>query len=218
MSPAQPRGPRPPAPATEPLGAPLAPRAPVIERAPLAPGAPPPVEPVPPVGPEPPWWRDGSGTIVVGVVALIVGALIGALIGGSGGNANRTVTERNANAQQTVTHTVTVVHPKVVVHTRTVTVTSAAKTPPAVTPGGNGESEETRSFTGSGSKTIGTLTLSRRSALEWTSDGQSLQVSATESVLVNSGAHSGTTSLEPGTYRNVQVNADGNWTIKIVPK
>ena len=34
---------------------------------------------------------------------------------------------------------------------------------------------------------------------------------------INSQGHSGTSVVEPGTYTGVSVNADGNWTIKILP-
>ena len=75
-----------------------------------------------------------------------------------------------------------------------------------------------QSFSGNGGKSLGTIAVEKESTLEWTNDGSVFQIYTSEGVPVNSQAHSGTTVLEAGTYKSFQVNAIGNWTIKILPK
>lgn len=77
--------------------------------------------------------------------------------------------------------------------------------------------QKTLSFSGNGLKNLGTLKITSESILRWTNDGD-LTTVMTDSdplVLVNSQGRSGETVLNAGTYKNVQVNALGNWTIKI---
>jgi hypothetical protein len=75
-----------------------------------------------------------------------------------------------------------------------------------------------QSFNGNGGKNLGTITVEKESTLEWTNDGALFQIITSEELPVNSQAHSGSTVLEPGTYQHFQINAIGNWTIKILPK
>jgi len=79
-------------------------------------------------------------------------------------------------------------------------------------------SGEGQSYSGNGGKSLGTITVEKESTLEWTNDGSVFQIFTSQGVPVNSQAHSGTTVLEAGTYHQFQINGDGNWTIKIVPK
>jgi hypothetical protein len=79
-------------------------------------------------------------------------------------------------------------------------------------------SEGGQSFSGNGGENLGTISVEKESTLEWTNDGALFQIITSEDLPVNSQAHSGTTVLEPGTYQHFQINAIGNWTIKIVPK
>ncbi len=79
-------------------------------------------------------------------------------------------------------------------------------------------SSESQSFSGNGGKSLGTITVPTESTLEWTNDGAYFGIYTSEGVPVNSYAHSGSSVLEAGTYKAFQVNALGNWTIKIVPK
>ncbi len=73
-------------------------------------------------------------------------------------------------------------------------------------------------FTGNGAKNLGTLRITVPSVLRWTNDGDIFQIFDDDlDLFVNSTAHSGDTAVEPGTYRNVEVNALGNWTITITP-
>ncbi len=72
-------------------------------------------------------------------------------------------------------------------------------------------------YSGNGGKALGTIRLSRRSVLSWTSDGLQFQIFANNGIPVNSEAHSGSTVLSAGTYTHIQVNALANWTISIRP-
>ena len=175
--------------------------------------------------PEPPWWQDAWGTVLVGVLALIIGGLIGVAVGRSGNGAGRTVTEKQQAEAQTVTHANTrtvLAPPRVIVHTHTVTVTNQVSTPApassaqgAENPGGRPEEQ---TYRGSGSKNLGGVNVQRESTLEWTNDGASFSIVTNEGTLVNSSTHSGTTVLQQGMYNKFEVNANGNWTLKIVPK
>jgi hypothetical protein len=57
--------------------------------------------------------------------------------------------------------------------------------------------------------------VAKESTLRWTSDGESFAITTDGREPVKSKAHSGTTSLEPGSYRKVEVHAEGPWTITI---
>jgi hypothetical protein len=71
------------------------------------------------------------------------------------------------------------------------------------------------SYSGNGGKNLGTITVSSSSTLRWTNDG-AIQISDDSGgIAINSEAHSGSTAVEPGTYKNVHVNAIGKWTITI---
>lgn len=149
------------------------------------------------------WWQRTWGVVLIAVIALILGAAAGV----------------SGKKSKTETKTVTVQgQSKVVVQTKTVTVHEEAKPPPkeegAASSGGGG----THEFSGNGGKNLGKITVPTESTLEWTNDGGVFQIFTNEGVPVNSQAHSGSTVLEEGTYSKFQVNAVGNWTIKIVPK
>lgn len=166
-----------------------------------------------PAPPKTPWWQRRWGAITIGIVGLLVGAGVG----GAAGSNTKTVTETQQASAQTVTKTVTTVHPRVVVHTHTVTVTAESQAAPTST-ASTESGVEGQSYNGNGGKSLGTITVDKESTLEWTNDGSVFQIYTSEGVPVNSQAHSGTTVLEAGAYKSFQVNAVGNWTIKIVPK
>jgi hypothetical protein len=89
-----------------------------------------------------------------------------------------------------------------------------APAPSASSTGGSG-----KSFSGNGGKNLGTITVARDSVLKWTNDGDIFQMWDDDfGFNVNSQGHSGDTALSAGTYKNVTVNAIGNWTIQIVPR
>jgi hypothetical protein len=237
MSAAQPppRRPAPPAPGEAPTAAAVPPRTP---RAPAY-GEPPasaPVygEPVPPAygatppygGPLPPddprWWERGFwGEALAALAGLIVGVVIGLV-------AAEPSSTRTASGERTVTvtgptHTRTVT--RVVVHTHVHTVTTAA---PSAAGSGSSSGSETssgggaggRTYTGSGNSRVGTITVSRESTIHWRSGGGfSIKNSPEDerSLAFNSGASSGESPVEPGTYHQVTVNAPGQWTMTISP-
>jgi hypothetical protein len=78
--------------------------------------------------------------------------------------------------------------------------------------------EATRSFSGNGRKNLGTVRVPEDLTLRWTCDGGVFQISADGGLFVNSQASSGTSAVAAGTYRDVVVNAIGNWTITIKPE
>ena len=57
------------------------------------------------------------------------------------------------------------------------------------------------------------------STVRWTNDGGIFQVFDKDFAIgINSQAASGTSDLPAGTYSDVQINAAGNWTFKVVAK
>lgn len=148
-----------------------------------------------------PGWLKATG-------AGLLGFVIGAGAAGSAGEKATTETKTQTVAARAVTTTRTV-RPK----TRTVTKTVTRTASVASSPSGGG-----RSFSGNGGKTLPKFTVSQYSTLKWTNDGDIFMVSDDNfDVSVNSQGHSGETSVPPGSYR-LDVNAMGNWTIKIVPE
>jgi len=199
--------PGPPTPPTTPLAAPRDPRAP-------PPG---PVEY--PVIDEPavPWWQHEWAVAAVGLVALLVGVGIGLLIG-SGGGATKTQTNVGEAPAGAVTHTVTrssAPRTKVLVRTHTVTVTAPAATAPA------GEAGTRGSYSGTGTRTVGTVEVPRDSTLRWTCEGACTRFSIfnspedENSISLSSGGHSGSTQPAAGTYHEVRVVTGGTWTLRI---
>jgi hypothetical protein len=80
----------------------------------------------------------------------------------------------------------------------------------------------TKTFSGNGSKNIGSITVDEESILEWTNVGdpefrQMLIYDRGFGISVSSEAESGDTVVPPGTYRNITV-AGNSWTIKIRPR
>jgi len=160
-----------------------------------APGQPP---------PQRSWWRRNWKWFAGGVIGFIVGAVAGA--GGEGGTSTETVA-----SVKTVPTTVTQTHTETVTKTQT-----APQTGPSN--GGGGGGGGTQSFEGNGGKNLGTITVDAPSTLKWTNDGDLFQIFDEEGgITVNSQAHSGDTHVDSGTYHRVEVNAIGNWTIRITP-
>lgn len=91
--------------------------------------------------------------------------------------------------------------------------------PPADESESSGGSDSAKSFSGNGTKNIGTITVSEESVIEWTNDGE-LFIAHDEGfeLSINSDAASGDTVLPPGTYKNVEVMALGTWTMEIRPR
>ena len=97
--------------------------------------------------------------------------------------------------------------PTVTAATNTATSTSAPQSVGPPTPSG------VTSFSGNGAENIGTVKAASTSTIHWANDGSLFQVL---DLGINSQGHSGTSALPAGTYPNLEVNADGNWTMRIV--
>ena len=82
-------------------------------------------------------------------------------------------------------------------------------------PGKHAAAKAARRLSGTGSKEIGALTITRTSRITWTSAGDLFLFLARGGMIVNSTAHRGSTVLAPGTYQGVEVKAYGAWTIAI---
>lgn len=110
-------------------------------------------------------------------------------------------------ATDTLTHTVKLSSIPPVTTTTTVTTTVTTLPVPS------------SSFSGNGGENLPTIHVSQPSLLQWTNDGSLFSItSPSDEIFVNSQGSSGSSQVQPGTYTGVSVNADGNWTIKIVPE
>jgi hypothetical protein len=81
-----------------------------------------------------------------------------------------------------------------------------------------------RTFAGNGTESLGTIRVTVASAIDWTCDGCSTfgmdsapAAGDVSYISIDSQASSGTSQIAPGTYGNVQLFADGTWTVKVVP-
>lgn len=81
--------------------------------------------------------------------------------------------------------------------------------------------QKTRRFSGNGSKNVGTIKVTDDAVLRWRNSGSEFGggyfiVSDQDfKINVNSQGKRGKSALEPGTYRNVDVTADGDWSMTI---
>ena len=145
-------------------------------------------------------------------VAFVVVFFIGIGIGAAGKTKTVTTAAKTVTA---ATKTVTVPGAA-----KTITITAAAKTITTkvrANPKPAPASSSALHFSGNGGKTLPPVTVHRNSTLSWTNDGMIFQIFGGDTgVIANSQAHSGNTFLAAGTY-TMQVNAVGNWTIKIAP-
>lgn len=166
--------------------------------------------------PQPPLIKSKRGGLpgwAPWAIAGVVGLVLGAAAGGSSSE-TKTVTEASVTTETTTqaaeTKTVTV-KPKTKTVTTTKTVTkAAAAVQPTSSSGG-------KSFSGNGGKKLPPFTVDRGSTLRWTNDGDVFQVFSDDlAVSINSQAHSGSTYIPSGRY-TLDINALGNWTIKITP-
>ena len=187
------------------MNEPIQPRRPT----PPPPGAPP-TEVLGPEGPpRGPWWQEGWGLALIAAVALIVG-LGGGLAIGKSSNSSTTTSATNPPVTHTTTDTVQ--------HTQTVTSTHTVTVKQEVAKEGEGESGgETQSFSGGGSKNLGTVKVTGPSSMRWTSEGENFAITSTNGELLSSEGHKGTASLAAGSYSNFEVQSDSAWTLKITP-
>jgi hypothetical protein len=168
--------------------------------------------------PKRPWWQRGWAVASIGVLGLLVGAGIGA----SGKSSTKTVTNEGTTTTVQVAQTAprTVTH--IVVHNHTHTVTQAAPAEPSEPSSAEASEGGGHSYSGDGIKSLGTLTVSQPSTLHWHTSGASFTMTGATSgydhtIAVSSKASSGESAVEPGTYREVEVIGDGEWSLTIDP-
>ena len=76
-----------------------------------------------------------------------------------------------------------------------------------------------KNYIGKGSKTLGTIVVTKASVLHWASDGVAFQLwDKGQKIRVRTQEHAGTVKLAVGTYEKVSVVAFGNWLITIAPR
>jgi hypothetical protein len=165
------------------------------------------------------------------LLALLVGAGAGVGVGlaESSTPKAKTVTA----PAQTIVHTVAV-PTKTITHVRTVagptntvtatvtrTVQAPASAPSAQPSGPTGGGGNGNTFSSNGSQNLGTITVPSDSTLYWECNScSSIDISSQtnsdgNSISVSSTATSGQSPVSAGTYDNVQVSADGAFTIAI---
>jgi hypothetical protein len=144
------------------------------------------------------WWRHGWGAASIGVIGLLVGTGCGA-------------------AGKTVTKTVTAEERPTTVQVGTQTETTA----PSESPSDGGSAG---SYSGTGPKNVGILTVPRASIIRWHGSG-GFGIIATEEpdshvIRLTSGSASGEEAIEAGTYHEVDVLApyQETWSFTIVPR
>lgn len=148
-------------------------------------------------------------------IAGVVGLVIGAAAGGSSSSTTETITETNTLASDPVAAKTVTDKGKTVTKTTTKTVTAAASPTPKPASSSGGQK---LSFSGNGGRKLPPTTVREDSTLRWTNDGAIFQIFSEElDVTVNSDAKSGSTFVPAGKY-TLDVNAVGNWTIKITPR
>jgi hypothetical protein len=182
----------------------------------------PPTSPAPPTevfgtaapSPKRSWWQRGWGAVSIGVVGLLVGAGIGT----AGKTSTRTVTAqgRTTTVQAVQAPARTVTH--VVVHTNTVAQTQTATPSESASP----ENSSAGSYSGSGTKGLGTITVAQTSVIHWHASGGLFIINNApedaHQIGLSSKASSGESVIEPGTYHQVQVDAIEEWGFTITPQ
>lgn len=94
-------------------------------------------------------------------------------------------------------------------------VTPAPRPAPGTSPGSAGRTRPVF-FSASGRKSLGNLTISAPGTLRWTDSGARFRLTYQGSAaVIDSTARSGSLPVPAGTYRDVQVQAGGKWTIRI---
>ena len=160
------------------------------------------------------WFEDYWRYLATAVAALAVGVAAGVGVA-TGVPWESTESVVNPPSTTTVLRTRT--------ETATGTVTNAGTSTQTATAQGGATAtvppSGSVSYSGDQGKNLGTITVSSSSTLHWTNDGALIQINDDgHGIAVDSDAHSGTTAVEPGTYKNVNVNASGDWTITIQPR
>lgn len=97
--------------------------------------------------------------------------------------------------------------------------TGSASAPNSSAPSSSSSSSSALEFSGNGSKRIGTIDVPWAASLKWTNTGGAFGITGGDSeqdIFVSSDAKSGDSAVDAGTYKDVEVSAIGDWTIKIV--
>lgn len=159
------------------------------------------------------WFEDHWRFLVTAVAGLAVGAAAGLGVA-TGVPWESTESAVNPPSTSTVHRIRTKTATDTVTNVATSTQTATTQGATAAVPAASGSV----SYSGNGGKNLGTIDVSSPSTLHWTNDGALIQINDDSAgIAVNSEAHSGTTAVEPGTYKNVSVNAIGNWKITVKP-
>jgi hypothetical protein len=173
----------------------------------------------PPGAPQGPWWQRDWGVAAIAVLGLIIGAGIGAAIGASGKGTTKTVTNEGTTAtvEAAQTSARTVTHFVVHTHTVTHTVTAAPAAPSEESSGGS----TGNSYSGSGTKSLGTITVAQNSTIHWKAGGGFFSINNapedSQTINLTSQASSGEGAIEAGTYHKVTIAGVGEWSFTIDP-
>ncbi len=160
------------------------------------------------------WFEDNWRYLVTAVAGLAVGAAvaIGVATGVPFESTESVVNSPSTSTIRRVKTETATVTTNVGTSTQTATAQGAAT---AEVPASSGSV----SYSGNGGEDLGTINVSSSSTLHWTNDGAVIEIKDDSSgIAVDSEDSNGTTAVEPGTYKNVFVNATGNWTITIEPQ
>ena len=160
------------------------------------------------------WFEDNWRYLVTAVAGLAVGAAagIGVATGVPFESTEDVVNPPSTSTIRRVKTETATVTTNVGTSTQTATAQGAAT---AAVPASSGSV----SYSGNGEENLGTINVSSSSTLHWTNDGSAIEIKDdSNGIAVNSEDKNGTTAVEPGTYKDVFVNATGNWTITIQPR
>ncbi len=164
------------------------------------------------------------------VLAAVAGLLVGLAVAASGTKSKATTQTVLAGRTSTVVQTRTITRPaRIVVHTVTEAPSGpagarsgsppAAGAPPVPAPPAaqnNGGRVAKQRFAGDGARNLGTITVASPATLRWTSSGKRFRLLFDGGAqAVDTASHAGQTFVPAGTYSQVTVQSDGNWTIRI---
>ena len=159
------------------------------------------------------WFEDNWRHLVTALAGVAVGVAAGVGVA-TGVPWESTESVVNPPSTTTVRRIRTETATDAVTNLGTGTQTATAQGATATVPASSGSV----SYQGNGEDSLGTITVPSSSTLRWTNDGALIQINDDgNGIAVDSEAHKGTTAVEPGTYENVFVKADGDWTITIKP-
>ncbi len=162
------------------------------------------------------WWQKTGGAVGIGVAAGILGLAIGA---GAGASSSKTTTETNTTTEtstETIAQTVT----------QKVKPAAPASAPSSSGGSSGGGGSGTQHFSGSGQKSLGTITVPVDSTLSWSCASCSRtnfiinNASSDDHDMPTNGLNQthGVDPLPAGTYHTVVVDTTGaDWTIDIRP-